>query len=69
LAFIALVVLFDVGGLIAAYIVMAIVVPQAPKGVAAASAAPAAWPQSQVPEPPGPAPEPPAPVDETSADR
>ncbi|MDO8880368.1 MAG: PspC domain-containing protein [Coriobacteriia bacterium] len=69
LAFIALVVLFDVGGLIAAYIVLAIVVPQAPKGVAAVPAAPVAWPQSQVPESPGPAPEPPAPVDETSADR
>jgi phage shock protein PspC (stress-responsive transcriptional regulator) len=43
LAFIALVVLFDVGGLIVAYIVMAIVVPQEPKGSAAAPAAPA-WP-------------------------
>jgi phage shock protein PspC (stress-responsive transcriptional regulator) len=80
LAFIALVVLFDVGGLVVAYIVMAIVVPQVPKGVAAAPPA-QAWPNASTPPaapappasgwpvapaPPEDAPEAPAPPDETT---
>ena len=64
LAFIALVVLFDVGGLVVAYIVMAIVVPYPPKGVAPA-AAPPEWPATTqtAPAPPAPvaAPAPPTP--------
>lgn len=63
LAFIALVVLFDVGGLVVAYIVMAIVVPYPPKGVATVPA-PAEWPAAPAPPaPPAPAAEqaPPAP--------
>ena len=59
LAFLALVILFDIGGLVAVYIVMAIVVPQAPKGVAPAPAVPE-WPQTSVPVAPAPAPAAPA---------
>ena len=64
LAFIALVVLFDVGGLVAAYIVMAIVVPQTPHAAPAAPVEPA-WPAAPAPAPawptaPAPAPEAPA---------
>jgi len=70
LAFIALVVLFDVGGLIIAYIVMAIVVPLEPHGAAVAQvpAQPAQWPAgapSAAPAPvpaPAAAPAPPTPV-------
>jgi phage shock protein PspC (stress-responsive transcriptional regulator) len=57
LAFVALVILFDVGGLVVAYIVMAIVVPLAPKGVVAPPAAPV-WPPPPALEPPAPAGEP-----------
>jgi phage shock protein PspC (stress-responsive transcriptional regulator) len=48
LAFIALVVLFDVGGLVVAYIVMAIVVPQAPQ-VAEHAPAAQSWPTTAAP--------------------
>lgn len=51
LAFLALVLLLDLGGLVAAYIVMAIVVPQEPKGVAPVPQQPA-WPAA--PAPPAP---------------
>lgn len=63
LAFIALVVLFDIGGLLIAYLVMAIVVPLEPQQPTASGAAPAA-PAAPAPAPvapPAPA-APPAPV-------
>ena len=60
LAFIALVVLFDIGALVVVYIVMAIVVPQEPAGAQTVPAA--AWPNTPPPPPPPPAPvAPPAP--------
>ena len=63
LAFIALVVLFDIGGLIIAYIVMAIVVPLEPREAAAppAPGQPAQWPTGV----PSAAPAPVAPPAET----
>ncbi len=65
LAFIALVVLFDFGGLIIAYIVMAIVVPLEPREAAPAAtpAQPAQWPTGAPAAPPvaPPAPAPAAP--------
>jgi phage shock protein C len=66
LAFIGLVVLLDVGGLILVYIVMAIIVPYAPEEQAAAGVAPA-WPEAPAaPAPPAapPAPAVPAPGEE-----
>jgi phage shock protein PspC (stress-responsive transcriptional regulator) len=63
LGFIGLVVLFDMGGLVAAYIVMALVVPREPGVSQPPAAAPPAWP-TQPPQPPvapPPAPEAPAP--------
>lgn len=62
LAFIALVVLFDIGGLVIAYIVMAIVVPLEPRE-AAVPPAPAQWPVDtpSAPTPASPAPAPAAP--------
>lgn len=61
LAFIALVVLFDIGGLIIAYIVMAIVVPLEPREAAVppAPGQPAQWPSGVPSAAPAP---PPAPV-------
>ena len=72
LAFIALVVLFDIGGLVIAYIVMAIVVPLEPHQAVQAPTAPVAYAPPAPPVPvappvPAPAPEPtvpaPAPTD------
>lgn len=51
LAFIALVVLFDIGGLVVAYIIMAIVVPLEPQQVAAAPAPPAVYAPAPPPAP------------------
>ncbi|MHB1016659.1 MAG: PspC domain-containing protein [Coriobacteriia bacterium] len=57
LAFIALVVLFDIGGLVVAYIIMAIVVPLEPQQVAVAPAPPAVYTPAAPPaEPASPAP-------------
>jgi phage shock protein PspC (stress-responsive transcriptional regulator) len=56
LAFIALVVLFDMGALVAAYIIMAIIVPQAPVGVAPVSSTSIVAP-APAPAAPAPAPE------------
>lgn len=72
LAFIALVVLFDIGGLVIAYIVMAIVVPLEPHQGAQVPAAPVAYAPPVPPAPvappapvPAPAPEPSAPAHAT----
>ena len=53
LGFIGLVVLFDMGGLVAAYIVMALVVPREPVVSQPPAAVPPAWP-AQPPQPPQP---------------
>ena len=58
LAFLALAFLLDIGGVIVAYIVLWIVVPEEPESVVSAAAPPPAqWPTPPAP----PAPEPPAP--------
>lgn len=70
LAFLALVFLLDMGALVAAYIIMAIVVPQepeAPQGEVAASPAPPVAPASAPAPAPAPAPAEPAPPAADSA--